>query len=148
MEWETNGALHLNNIREGLGKFQQNLDQLRRTSQEVISEDFELEMVHWEPIEWHSLLHQLESVDHRIKKITLPTCSVLRMINNDFLADVLYYFTSYHGQSIIDIVANSMNKSFTEFMKKYPNFKGKIAIFGHSLGMFNTWFLYHEILMT
>lgn len=118
-----------------MGKFKQNLSQLRSTSQEVITEDFtELEAIQWEPIEWHSLLHQLESVDNRIKKITLPTCSVLRMINNDFLADVLYYFTSFHGQSIINIVANSMNESYAKFMKQYPDFKGKIAIYGHSLG--------------
>ncbi len=71
--------------REGLGKFKQNLAQLRNTSQEVIAEDFaELDDIQWEPIEWHSLLHHLESVDARIKKITLPTCSVLRMVNNDF----------------------------------------------------------------
>ncbi len=88
----------------------------------------------WVPIEWHSLLHQLESVDERIKKVTLPTCSVLRMINNDTLADVLYYFTSFHGQSIINIVTQSMNEAYANFLKTYPAFKGKVAIFGHSLG--------------
>jgi hypothetical protein len=135
MEWAINGKYLISNYREGLGKFKQNLSQLRSTSQEVIAEDFaELDAIQWEPIEWHSLLHQLESVDARIKKITLPTCSVLRMVNNDFLADVLYYFTSYHGQQIIDIVANSMNESYTKFMKQYPDFKGKIAIYAHSLG--------------
>jgi hypothetical protein len=121
--------------REGLGKFKQNLAQLRNTSQEVIAEDFaELDDIQWEPIEWHSLLHQLESVDARIKKITLPTCSVLRMINNDFLADVLYYFTSFHGQKIVDMVAKSMNDSYSKFMNQYPDFKGKVAIYAHSLG--------------
>ena len=122
--------------REGLGKFKQNLSQLRTTCAEVINDDFSDLLIHWEPIEWHSLLHQLESVDSRIKKITLPTCSVLRLVNNDFLADVLYYFTSYHGQSIIDIVTKSMNESYKKFMKKWPEFSGKIAIFGHSLGKY------------
>ena len=120
---------------EGLGKFHQNLNQLRQACKEVISEEFNTDInVEWIPIEWHSLLHQLESADERIRKVTLPTISLFRNISNDVLADVMYYFTTFHGQEIINIVTKSMNDAYKSFMTKYPDFKGKVSIFGHSLG--------------
>lgn len=116
--------------------------QLRKTCKDVISEEYGSEvMVEWIPIEWHSLLHDLNSVDARMNKVNLPTCSILRMVNNDFLADVLYYFTSFHGQAIVDFVTEALNKAYTSFrdanvrislcLIKKPNFSGKCAIFGH-----------------
>jgi hypothetical protein len=99
------------------------LAQLRGTCNEILAKDFDPSLrVDWIPIEWHSLLHQMETVDESIKKITLPTCSVLRMVNNDVLSDVLYYFTTFHGQSIIDIVVSQLNQAFAGFLKKYVQF--------------------------
>jgi hypothetical protein len=105
---------------EGMGKFEQNgitilsfetVSQLRQTCNQVINEEFDKKLnIEWIPIEWHSLLHQMKTVDERIKKITLPTCSILRNLQNDTLADVLYYFTSFHGQVIVDLVTKTMNE--------------------------------------
>ncbi|TPX60375.1 hypothetical protein PhCBS80983_g01796 [Powellomyces hirtus] len=66
--------------------------------------------------------------------ITLPTCAILRAINNDILADVLYYFSSYHGQQILNIVAEQLNKAYNAFRKAHPYFDGQINLIGHSLG--------------
>lgn len=90
--------------------------------------------VEWIPIEWHSLLHSLETVGDRIKSITLPTCSMIRSVCNDILSDVVYYFTAYHGQAIQNIIASLLNEKFQEFMISNPDFGGKVCIFAHSLG--------------
>ncbi|EGF82464.1 hypothetical protein BATDEDRAFT_86649 [Batrachochytrium dendrobatidis JAM81] len=120
---------------EGTGRFVEN-SSLRRTCEETALEEFidKSLNVEWIGVEWHSVLHGLDTVDRRIKTITLPTCSILRQINNNILADVLYYFTSFHGQTLVDIVTKSLNAAHAAFMKKYPDFKGKVALVCHSLG--------------
>ena len=69
-----------------------------------------------------------------MRTITLPTCSALRHISNNILADVLYYFTSFHGQTLVNIVTNALNKTFAEFMASNPDFDGKVGLVCHSLG--------------
>ncbi|KAI9102050.1 hypothetical protein DFS34DRAFT_612627 [Phlyctochytrium arcticum] len=69
-----------------------------------------------------------------MKTITLPTCSILRTINNDILADVLYYFSSFHGQTILKIVAARLNDAYQSYMEAHPNFTGGVNLIGHSLG--------------
>jgi hypothetical protein len=85
-------------------------------------------------VEWHSKLHQLETVGERIRATTLPTCSLLRYINNDILSDVLFYFTSFHGQQLINIVTQCLNETYRKFRVKNPEFDGKVSIVAHSLG--------------
>ncbi|KAI8897418.1 DDHD domain-containing protein [Globomyces pollinis-pini] len=104
---------------DGIGQYGKNLADLRRTCQETLIEEFDDDEsnVMWIPIEWHSKLHGLTTVGERIKSITLPTCSIMRRVNNDILSDVLYYFTSFHGQQLLGpvilylILANQNNAS-------------------------------------
>ncbi|KAH6568345.1 hypothetical protein BASA60_008648 [Batrachochytrium salamandrivorans] len=121
---------------EGSGRFSENLASLRRTCKETALEEFADESlnVEWIGVEWYSMLHGLDTVDRRMKTITLPTCSILRQINNNILADVLFYFTSFHGQTLVNIVAQVLNEAYTNFMIKYPGFNGKVALVCHSLG--------------
>ncbi|KAJ3239696.1 hypothetical protein HDU78_002695 [Chytriomyces hyalinus] len=88
----------------------------------------------WVPIEWHSIIHSLDTVDSRMQLITLPTTPIFRQINNDMLADVLFYFSSFHGSKIMAIVAEVLNKEHAQFKKKYPSFNGPVVILAHSLG--------------
>ncbi|KAI8843340.1 hypothetical protein BJ741DRAFT_692939 [Chytriomyces cf. hyalinus JEL632] len=88
----------------------------------------------WVPIEWHSIIHSLDTVDSRMQLITLPTTPIFRQINNDMLADVLFYFSSFHGSKIMAIVADVLNKEHAQFKKKYPSFNGPVVILAHSLG--------------
>lgn len=89
------------------------------------------------PIEWHRHIH--EQVDPIINKITLKSIPTIRLIENDYLADVLFYFSKDRGQKIIDNVTNLFNTSYHNFMEKHPNFNGKIAIMGYSLGGIIVW---------
>ncbi|KAI8906747.1 DDHD domain-containing protein, partial [Gorgonomyces haynaldii] len=69
-----------------------------------------------------------------MKAITLPTCTLMRQTCNEILADVLFYFTSFHGQTLVNLITQEFNKQYQEFVVQHPNFKGKVAIVGHSLG--------------
>lgn len=89
------------------------------------------------PIEWHKHIH--EQVDPTINKITLKSIPTIRLIENDYLADVLFYFSKDRGQKIVDNVTNLFNTSYHNFMEKHPNFNGKIAIMGYSLGGIIVW---------
>ncbi|OBZ85867.1 hypothetical protein A0J61_06081 [Choanephora cucurbitarum] len=89
------------------------------------------------PIEWHRHIH--EQVDPIISKITLKSIPTIRLIENDYLADVLYYFSKDRGQKIVDNVTHLFNTSYQNFMEKHPKFEGKIAIIGYSLGGIITW---------
>ncbi|KAJ3258827.1 hypothetical protein HK103_003209 [Boothiomyces macroporosus] len=53
--------------------------------------------------------------------------------------DVLFYFTSYHGQMLINIVTQTVNDTYENFMKEHPDFKGKVSLFCHSLGSIITY---------
>lgn len=75
----------------------------------------------------------METVDQRMRSVTLPTCSVMRQTCNEILSDALFYFTSFHGQNVINIVTKGLNKAYSDFMTEYPDFKGKIAFMGHSV---------------
>ncbi|KAJ3111636.1 hypothetical protein HDU96_005495 [Phlyctochytrium bullatum] len=123
---------------EGVGRFAENLRNLRKTCAEVLVEEFgeapPVSRMEWIPIEWHSIVHALETVDQRMRMISLPTTPVFRQINNDILADVLFFFSCFHGPKVLQIVANVLNKSHADFLEKYPGFKGDICIVGHSLG--------------
>jgi hypothetical protein len=117
------------------------------TFRSVVKEDFPdidaHRYMHFIPVEWHQGLHGLDTLK-KLGPCNLPTASVLRRINNEMLSgmsftliftDVLYYFTQYHGQKIVDYVVDAFNEQYAEFMEMYPDFTGKIAIFGHSLGI-------------
>ncbi|KAI8889129.1 hypothetical protein K501DRAFT_239483 [Backusella circina FSU 941] len=89
------------------------------------------------PIEWHRHIH--EKVDPIMHKITLKSIPTIRLIENEYLADVLFYFSKDKGQQIIDNITNLFNTSYLNFMEKHPDFNGKIIILGYSLGGLITW---------
>ncbi|KAJ3191223.1 hypothetical protein HK101_007971 [Irineochytrium annulatum] len=95
---------------EGVGKFRENLECLRATSAMVLDEEQEFtgtEKIAWIPIEWHSILHAMETVDNRMRSISLP---------------------------ILAIVARLLNEQYDVFLTQHPNFRGNVALVGHSLG--------------
>ncbi|KAJ3066217.1 hypothetical protein HDU98_010474 [Podochytrium sp. JEL0797] len=112
---------------------------LRKTCADVLREDikaarFEPEEFAWIPIEWHSLVHNLPSVDARMQLVTLPTTPIFRQINNDKIADVLYFFSSFHGAQVVQTVAKVLNQQYAKFMRENPEFDGPVCILAHSLG--------------
>ncbi|ORY03356.1 hypothetical protein K493DRAFT_334281 [Basidiobolus meristosporus CBS 931.73] len=116
------------------GKYIMRVEQFRENIKEVVAAKFpevqgSVEVI---PLEWHNVLHDI--VDMRMNSITLPTCPAVRRVNNDIIADVLYYFTNRHGQKIIDIVAKALNAEYEAFMEKHPYYTGEFSVIGYSLG--------------
>ncbi|EPB86014.1 hypothetical protein HMPREF1544_07172 [Mucor circinelloides 1006PhL] len=124
---------------EQYGHFYEHIENLQETTRQVLQakvpdHNVRIELI---PIEWHRHIH--EQVDPTINKITLKSIPTIRLIENDYLADVLFYFSKDRGQKIIDNVTNLFNTSYHNFIEKHPNFSGKIAIMGYSLGGIIVW---------
>ncbi|PWA26033.1 hypothetical protein CCH79_00001347 [Gambusia affinis] len=87
------------------------------------------------PVQWHTALHgDATGVDRRIKKITLPSTGRLRHFTNETLLDVLFYNSPTYCQTIMDTVAQEINRLYAVFMKRNPDYRGGISVAGHSLG--------------
>ncbi|XP_055585079.1 mucin-2, partial [Uranotaenia lowii] len=87
------------------------------------------------PISWHNDLHSEESgIDKKLKAITLKSIPKLRNFTNDTVLDVLFYTSPVFCQSIIDAVGNSLNRLYSLFCQRNPNFRGRVSLAGHSLG--------------
>ncbi|KAI8146288.1 DDHD domain-containing protein [Fennellomyces sp. T-0311] len=69
-----------------------------------------------------------------MNRITLKSIPTIRLIENEYLADILFYFSKERGQAIVDNVTHLFNTSYHNFLEKHPDFAGKIAIIGYSLG--------------
>jgi hypothetical protein len=119
-------------------KFMNNIQSLRRSTTELMmkfTSTYEVEGVprlHYIPVEWHMKLHNL--VDHQLNLITLPTIPIIRNINNNYLGDIIHYFTKNNGKTITDFCIDTMNQEYLALSKRLKNFKGKVAILAHSLG--------------
>lgn len=108
------------------------VDNLRETTRQVLQAKVPDHAVRIEliPIEWHRHIH--EQTDPTMGRITLKSIPTIRLIENDYLADILFYFSKERGQSIIDHVTHLFNTSYHNFLEKHPDFAGKIAIIGYS----------------
>ncbi|XP_075412795.1 triacylglycerol hydrolase DDHD2 isoform X2 [Tenrec ecaudatus] len=85
------------------------------------------------PVNWHSPLHST-GVDVDLQRITLPSINRLRHFTNDTILDVFFYNSPTYCQTIVDTVASEMNRIYTLFLQRNPDFKGGVSIAGHSLG--------------
>ncbi|XP_017279829.1 SEC23-interacting protein [Kryptolebias marmoratus] len=98
-------------------------------------EDHAISRVEFLPVQWYSALHgDATGVDRRIKKITLPSTGRLRHFTNETLLDVLFYNSPTYCQTIMDTVAQEMNRLHALFLKRNPDFRGGVSVAGHSLG--------------
>lgn len=87
------------------------------------------------PISWHNDLHSEESgIDKKLKAITLESIPKLRNFTNDTVLDVLFYTSPVFCQNIIDAVGKSLNRLYTLFLQRNPDFGGGVSLAGHSLG--------------
>ncbi|CAH2083474.1 unnamed protein product [Euphydryas editha] len=87
------------------------------------------------PISWHSSLHSGSTgVDKRLAAVTLESIPRLRNFTNDTILDVLFYTSPVFCQTIIDTVCSEMNRIYSLFKSRNPDFKGGVSLGGHSLG--------------
>ncbi|XP_008581025.1 PREDICTED: phospholipase DDHD2 isoform X4 [Galeopterus variegatus] len=96
-------------------------------------ENQQIGRVEFLPVNWHSPLHST-GVDVDLQRITLPSINRLRHFTNDTILDVFFYNSPTYCQTIVDTVASEMNRIYTLFLQRNPDFKGGVSIAGHSLG--------------
>ncbi|XP_062319954.1 SEC23-interacting protein isoform X1 [Osmerus eperlanus] len=118
------------------------VDDFRSVSLKLLQSHFKkaqdehvISRVEFLPVQWHTALHgDATGVDRRIKKITLPSTGRLRHFTNETLLDVLFYNSPTYCQTIMDTVAQEINRIYALFMQRNPDFKGGVSVSGHSLG--------------
>lgn len=59
----------------------------------------------------------------------------LRNVASDVLLDVLLYYEPLYNQQIMEAVVSEMNRVYTVFRQLNPEFKGKVSVLGHLLGL-------------
>ncbi|XP_004637309.1 phospholipase DDHD2 [Octodon degus] len=106
---------------------------LLQTHFKKAQENQQIGRVEFLPVNWHSPLHST-GVDIDLQRITLPSINRLRHFTNDTILDVFFYNSPTFCQTIVDTVASEMNRLYTLFLQRNPNFKGGVSIAGHSLG--------------
>ncbi|XP_059755144.1 SEC23-interacting protein isoform X2 [Balaenoptera ricei] len=98
-------------------------------------DDRKVSRVEFLPVHWHSSLGgDATGVDRNIKKITLPSIGRFRHFTNETLLDILFYNSPIYCQRIVEKVGLEMNRLYTLFMSRNPDFKGGVSVAGHSLG--------------
>ncbi|KAI7750804.1 hypothetical protein M8C21_019710 [Ambrosia artemisiifolia] len=84
------------------------------------------------PCQWRKSLKL--SGESAVEKCTLPGVRALRVTLSATVHDVLYYMSPIYCQDIIDSVSNQLNKLYLKFLKRNPDYDGKVSLYGHSLG--------------
>ncbi|KAF9903148.1 hypothetical protein EC991_004131 [Linnemannia zychae] len=116
------------------GNYEKNVGHFVECTRTVLQSQFhELETnVHIIPIEWHAKLHSM--VDERMALASLRTVPKVRLVMNDYMADILYYFNPHFGTQIVRMIVEELNEAYDLFLEKHPDFNGKISVYALSLG--------------
>ncbi|KAF9128564.1 hypothetical protein BGW39_004951 [Mortierella sp. 14UC] len=119
---------------EEFGNYDRNVGYLVENTKTVLQSQFhDLKTdVHIIPIEWHAKLHSM--VDQRMSLASLRTVPKVRLVMNDYFADILYYFNNHYGAEIVRMIVEELNEAYSTFITKHPDFNGKIAVYALSLG--------------
>lgn len=84
------------------------------------------------PISWHAALHS--GIDKKLETITLESIPKLRNFTNDTLLDILFYTSPVYCQTIMQTVGGELNRLYSLFKRRNPDFSGNVYVGGHSLG--------------
>lgn len=87
------------------------------------------------PISWHSCTRRQTGMNEQLNQIALNSVPKLRHFLNKVVMDALLYSSGpVYNQTIINNVGEEINRLYSIFMEKYPNFTGSVSLAGHSLG--------------
>ncbi|XP_072177332.1 triacylglycerol hydrolase DDHD2-like [Diadema setosum] len=87
------------------------------------------------PVYWYAALHgDATGVDRRLQRITLPSITRLRSFTNETLLDILFYTSPIYAQQIAEVVCSEINRLYSLFRSRNPDFHGQVSLIGHSLG--------------
>lgn len=84
------------------------------------------------PISWHATLHS--GIDKKLQVISLESIPKLRHFTNDTLLDILFYTSPIYCETIMQTVGTEMNRLYSLFNQRNPEFQGNVYLGGHSLG--------------
>lgn len=86
-------------------------------------------------INWKPEVENSYRFGERLKKIQVPSHWEAARETWDFaVPDVLAFLNPRFRPRILETVRHQMNLIFTKLAKDEPRFKGKVSIYGHSLG--------------
>lgn len=125
--------LKMRTVEEVVDEFRSIAQQLVQAHYRTAYDDSKIGRVEVLPVSWYNALHS-DSIDEKLKSITLDSIPRLRNFTNETLLDVLFYTSPVFSQNIINTVANCLNKKFSMFLNRNPSFKGRVSLAGHSLG--------------
>jgi len=87
------------------------------------------------PISWHSLTRRQTGISEQLNLIALGSVPKLRHFLNKVVMDAMLYSSGpVFAQTIMNNVGNEINRLYTLFMERHPNFTGSVSLAGHSLG--------------
>ena len=66
--------------------------------------------------------------------ITIEGVAPVRSIISDVLLDILLYYQPVYREQMLRALACELNRIYHLFKEQNPDFKGRVSIFGHSLG--------------
>ncbi|XP_033341529.2 uncharacterized protein LOC117229259 isoform X2 [Megalopta genalis] len=127
--------LKFRSVEEVVDEFRSIALQLVQSHYRTASEQRVLNRIELLPVSWHTTLHSEDTgIDKKLQAITLPSIPKLRFFTNDTLLDILFYTSPVYCQTIMHTVGNEINRLFTLFKDRNPDFDGGIYLGGHSLG--------------
>lgn len=87
------------------------------------------------PVSWHSCTRRQTGMNEQLNLVALSSVPKIRHFLNRVVMDALLYTSGpVYCQTIINNVGDEMNRLYTLFMEKHPNFNGSVSLAGHSLG--------------
>jgi len=87
------------------------------------------------PVSWHSCTRRQTGMNDQLSTIALSSVPKLRHFLNKVVIDALLYGSGpVYSQTIINNVGDEINRLYTLFMERHPNFDGTVSLAGHSLG--------------
>lgn len=87
------------------------------------------------PVSWHSCTRKQIGINDQLSLVSLGSVPKLRHFLNKVVMDALLYSSGpVYNQTIINNVGDEINRLYSLFMEKHPNFTGSVSLAGHSLG--------------
>ncbi|XP_076179376.1 uncharacterized protein LOC143152776 isoform X1 [Ptiloglossa arizonensis] len=127
--------LKFRSVEEVVDEFRNISLQLVQSHYRTASEQRIVNRIEVLPISWHTTLHSEDTgIDKKLQAITLESIPKLRHFTNDTLLDILFYTSPVYCQTIMQTVGSEVNKLYTLFKERNPDFNGEIYLGGHSLG--------------
>lgn len=87
------------------------------------------------PISWHSCTRRQTGLNDQLNLVSLTSVPRLRHFLNKVVMDALVYACGpVYNQTIINNVGDEINRLYSLFLEKHPDFNGSVSLAGHSLG--------------